>query len=395
MIFGSVFFSAPHRVMFAGGVVQSLLAMLFWAGELAARQFSLPWPVWPWPPTWLHAGLMLFGIFPWFIFGFLMTALPKWMAAPPLSRRRYLPPFLLMAAGWLLFWAGQALPPLALAGLALVAAGWAAGAWALWRATGGSRNDRRHARAVLAALGSGVIALLVYVYALAGSDAAAFRVAVELGLWACLTPLFFIVLHRMLPFFTAAVLKPYVPYQPYWGLWAMLAALAVHGLLAAAGATAWRWPADALAAGLAWHLWRRWWANAVLAVPMLAMLHLGALWLAAALSLYTLQGVLAAAGIVWGGLLPLHALGIGFFASLLIGMATRVTLGHSGRPIGGDRRAWPLFKLLQAVVALRLAGEFVPAANLPAALGWLTVFGAWAAAHLPMYLRPRPDGEAG
>lgn len=395
MSFRHVFFSAPHRLMFAGGAVQLLLSMLFWAWELGGRYFALAVPTWPWPPTWLHAGLMVFGIFPWFIFGFLMTALPKWMGAGPLQPRQYLPPFLLLAAGWCAFWLGLLVPPLALAGLLLVAAGWVSGGYALWQAMQASMNDRRHAFAVLAALAGGTVAVLGYVLALARTDAGWFRLAVEWGIWGFLTPLFFIVLHRMLPFFTSAVVRPYQSYQPMWALWLMLAALATHGLLAGFELNAWRWLPDAVAAGVAWHLSLRWGLRSSLKVPMVAMLHLGALWLDIALSLYAMQSALLALGIVWGGLLPLHALGIGFFASILVGMATRVTLGHSGRPIGEDRWAWRLFRGLQIVVLLRLAGEFIGPLSLAAALGWLMVFGLWARVHFPMYLRPRPDGQPG
>jgi uncharacterized protein involved in response to NO len=394
-MFRHVFFSAPHRLMFAGGVVQLLAAMLLWAWVLAGRYFGLPAPALPWPPAWIHAGLMVFGVFPWFIFGFLMTALPKWMGAGPLASRQYVPPFLLLAAGWCLYYGGLFLTALGPLGLVLAAAGWLWGAFSLWQATRGSLNDRRHAFAVLAALVIGALALLVYALALAKLDARWFRVAAEAGLWGGLTPIFFIVLHRMLPFFTGAVVRPYQPYSPMWALWLMLAALAGHGLLAALETHAWRWLPDALAAGIAWHLSSRWGLKATLKVPMVAMLHLGTLWLGTAMALFAVQGLLSAFGVYWGGLLPLHALGIGFFASILVGMSTRVTLGHSGRPIGEDRWAWPLFRALQAVVVLRLAGEFAGTLNVFAALGWLVVFGLWASRYFPMYFRPRPDGQPG
>lgn len=389
------FFSAPHRLMFAGGTIQVLAAMLFWATELGGRNFGHPVAAWPWPSTWLHAGLMVFGVFSWFVFGFLMTALPKWMGAGPLAPRQYVPPFLLLAGGWGLFYAGLAVPALGLLGLVLAAAGWAGVAWALWQAMRASPNDKWHAYAVVAALGLGDLALLAYAWALAQVDAGWYRIAVEGGLWGCLTPVFFIVLHRMLPFFTGAVVRPYVPYQPMWALWLMLAALVAHGLLAAFDLAAWRWPADAVAAGVAWHLSSHWGLRASLKVPMVAMLHLGALWLGTALTLYAVQSLLLAFGIAWGGLMPLHALGIGFFGSILVGMATRVTRGHSGRPIGEDRWAWPLFLALQAVVGLRLVGEFVGPMSFFAALGWLAVFGLWARVHLPMYFQARPDGQPG
>ncbi|MDE2585752.1 MAG: NnrS family protein, partial [Betaproteobacteria bacterium] len=85
----------------------------------------------------------------------------------------------------------------------------------------------------------------------------------------------------------------------------------------------------------------------------------------------------------------------------LLGMATRVTLGHSGRAIAeGDKWTWPLFWLFQLIPVLRIAGEFFPVPgvlNLQwlAALGWLVVFGTWCWLHLGIYLRPRPDGQPG
>lgn len=394
-MFHHVFFSAPHRLMFAGGVVQVLGAMLLWAWILAGRYFGLPAPDLPWPSAWIHAGLMVFGVFPWFIFGFLMTALPKWMGAGPLAFRQYVPPFLLLAGGWCLFYCGLVLPVLAPLGLWMAAAGWLWGAFSLWQATLGSLNDRRHAFAVLAALAAGVFGILAYALALAKVDAGWFRVAAEVGLWGCLTPIIFIVLHRMLPFFTGAVVRPYQPYSPIWALWLMLAALVGHGLLAMLGASAWRWLPDALAAGVALHLSSRWGLKAAMKIPMVAMLHVGALWLGAAMTLFAVQSILFAFGISWGGLLPLHALSLGFFTSILVGMSTRVTLGHSGRPIGEDRWAWPLFRLLQLVVVLRLAGEFAGILNVFAAVGWLAVFGPWASRYFPMYIRPRPDGQPG
>ncbi len=391
-----VFFSAPHRLMFAGGAVQAVLAMVLWAWELQARHFSLlPVPTWPWPPAWVHGGLMVFGIFPWFIFGFLMTALPRWMAAAPLQPRHFRPAFFLMAGGWLLFLPGLALPSPALAGLALVGAGWLWGIAALAGVVRGSLNERGHAVAVLAALGLGVAGLAAYGAAVARVDAVWFRIAVETGLWGCLAPVFVIVLHRMLPFFTSAVVRDYESYQPMGALWLILAALLAHGILAAAELPAWRWLPDGVAAGVMAHLSSRWGLRAALGFPMLAMLHLGALWLTVGLGLYAVQGGLALAGVSWGGLVPLHAIGAGFFASILLGMATRVTLGHSGRPIAGDRWAWRLFLLHQGVVVLRLAGEFISPLSLVAALGWLAVFGGWAAVHLPMVVKPRPDGQRG
>ena len=84
-----VFFHAPHRPMFFAGTVQGLLAMGWWLLDLAARAgLGLPQMAWPLPPQWVHAMLMLFGFFPFFMFGFLMTAGPRWVGAAPVPALR-------------------------------------------------------------------------------------------------------------------------------------------------------------------------------------------------------------------------------------------------------------------------------------------------------------------
>ncbi|HJW03405.1 MAG TPA: NnrS family protein [Azospira sp.] len=403
----SVFLSAPHRMMFFAGAVQALVAMLFWAFDLGARYADLYGAVtWGRPAVWLHGAVMLYGLFPLFIFGFLMTALPKWVSAPSLAPSCYQPAFFFLAGGWLLFWLGLALPLLQPLGLGLVLLGWVWGWSGLWRAVRWPQPaafgvDRSHAYAILAALAIGAAGLLIYAWGMAAMAPGWVRSGIELGIWGFLLPIFFIVSHRMLPFFSGAVLKGYQVYRPMPLLWAMLGCFAAHGVLALAGLRVWLWLPDAAAAILAFHCSWKWQIRRALRVPMLAMLHVSTLWLGLGLSLYVVQSLVLAAGGSWAGLAPLHAISIGYFASMLLGMATRVTLGHSGRAIAeGDKWTWPLFWLFQLIPLLRIAGEFFPVPgvlNLQwlAALGWLVVFGTWCWLHLGIYLRPRPDGQPG
>lgn len=401
------FFSAPHRVMFALGALQSLLAVLFWAVDLGGRYAGLyAAPGWALPGIWLHGALMLFGLFPPFIFGFLMTALPKWVSAPALTRGQYLPAFALLAGGWLLFWGGLLAAPLAVSGLVVASIGWLWGLIALaravtWPQPRGFAPDRSHAYALLAALGLGLVALWAYAWGLAAMAGDGVRAGIELGLWGCLLPVFFIVSHRMLPFFTAAVLKNYTIYRPMPLLWLVLACFLGHALLAMAGWRGALWLPDAVAAAVVIHFSWKWQLGRSLAVPMLAMIHGATVWLGLGLVLYTCQDLALALGGSFGGLAPLHAISIGYFVSMLLGMVTRVTLGHSGRPINaGDQTTWPLFWLFQSVPLLRIAGEFLPLSgpfNLQwlASLAWLLVFALWVRRHGAMYLRPRPDGQPG
>lgn len=402
MLFQAVFFSAPHRVMFMAGAVQSILTIALWSLDLGARHAGLYAPLtWPLPSVWLHSLLMIYGLFSFFVFGFLMTALPKWVGASSLAPRRYLPPFLLLVAGWGTFYLALIVPLPILLPLVLIAGGWAWGVWSLVRtARSGPNRGKQHAWAVLAALGMGVPGVLAFAVGIERGETAWVRAAIEIGVWCSVLPVFFIVSHRMLPFFSSTVIPRYKIYRSMPVLWAMLGCFVVHALGNILDLRSLLWPVDALAAGLAFFLSWKWQAHRSFLVPLLAMHHVATLWLGIGLAMYAGQAALAAFGIAWGGLAPLHALAIGYFASMLLGMATRVTLGHSGRTLGTDRWIWGLFWVLQGVVVLRLAGEFLffrGPANLVwlASLGWLLVFGLWCRIHLPFYLKPRPDGEPG
>ena len=89
---------------------------------------------------------------------------------------------------------------------------------------------------------------------------------------------------------------------------------------------------------------------------------------------------------------------MGFLGSVMIAMVTRVSCGHSGRPLVADKLVWALFWLLQITVGLRLiaAVQGVPAwlTGLVALL-WAVVVTAWALRYANWYGRPRIDGKPG
>ena len=99
--------SAPHRLFFLGGACQGIAAMLWWLLELSGR-FGGFYPVLPWmiPPVWAHAYLMIYGFFPFFIFGFLFTFFPNWLDAESIPPRDYLLSFLGIGSGTGLFYVG-------------------------------------------------------------------------------------------------------------------------------------------------------------------------------------------------------------------------------------------------------------------------------------------------
>jgi uncharacterized protein involved in response to NO len=206
--------------------------------------------------------------------------------------------------------------------------------------------------------------------------------------------------HRMLPFFSSAVIPNYRVVRPLWVLHLLLACYAGHGILEAAGLPQWTWIFDLPAALAAGGLSVAWQLRKCLAVRLLAVLHIAFAWLGVSLALHAAHSLLLLTGSGSLGLAPLHALTLGFFASAVVGMVTRVTLGHSGRPLNADNATWLIFWGMQGVAVLRIVAEFVQLPGLAslsflAALGWLIVFGAWYAKFAPTYLKPRPDGRPG
>lgn len=394
-------FQAPHRVMFLAGATQGVLTMLWWAFDLAGRHAQLhAVSSWPLPAPWIHAMLMTLGFFPFFIFGFVMTAGPRWQGAAPVAARAYLSAFALMGAGWLGFYAALWLPQLLLPALGLVLAGWCAGLPALWRVARTPSNEQTHILAVVGGLTFGAALLAAFLGYAGGGPAWLAQIAVQGGVWFFLLPVFTALCHRMIPFFSSAVLPNYRVVRPLWALHALLACYGVHGALVLSGLPQWTWLADLPAALIALSLTVAWQLPRTLAVRLLAVLHIAFAWLGFALALHAAQSLLLFFEAGSLGLAPLHALTLGFFASAVVGMVTRVTLGHSGRPLSADTAVWAIFWGMQGVAGVRLAAEFVQlsgAANLSflAALGWLAVFGAWYAKFAPIYVQPRPDGRPG
>lgn len=387
--------AAPHRVTFLPGAVMAVASVLWWLADMESRRAggaglapaAMPGPV-------LHAWLMLYGLFPFFIFGFLFTALPNWLNGPKPSRGEYAATALLMAAGAALVFLFPGL------GLALHLAGWGVGLASLLRTlTGAAPQDKRHSWIIWTGLALGWLgnALFLAWLALDMPDLPGWAEA--LGLWAFLVPIFLTVCHRMVPWFTSRVVPNYVLIRPYGALYALLAASLGHGVLAASGGTPFTWPADLVLAFLVFWFVSRWGIARSLNVRLLAMLHIAFVWAGLSFLLFGLDSLARFAELPWSaGLAPLHALGIGFFGAMLVGMASRVSLGHSGRPLEADNATWRLFWLVQAAALLRMLPDLLPLPSvltLLAGLLWLLAFGAWAWKYAPLTWRPRADGRPG
>lgn len=403
---------APHRLSFFMAAVVMATSALWWWLEITARTGlgpALPSVV---APALLHPVVMALGFMPLFFCGFLFTAGPKWLQMPEVTARAIAPAVLTLGFGWAMVLGGSFVHPLASAlGALLAAVGWALATLRFAGLVRRSRaRDRLHASVIATACGLGVLAMLGAAAGLATLDLRVIRLSALLGLWWFVVPVYVTVAHRMIPFFTASALPVLDAWRPNWLLWTLLAMVGLQGLWVAtdaSGVAAWHGPvwqglhaftaclSGALVAGLA----VRWGLVQSLRIRLLAMLHIGFVWLGIALGLDALAVVFDAAGSVSLRLLPVHALTMGFLGSILLAMATRVSCGHGGRTLTADNPAWALFWTLQLATVLRLAAIVWPAAAVwllwLGATAWLLAVGGWAVRHGRWYGRPRLDGRPG
>jgi len=157
-------------------------------------------------------------------------------------------------------------------------------------------------------------------------------------------------------------------------------------------------PDVAIAMLAAWLLWL-WWPRASRMPALLRVLFIGFAWLPIAFALYSVQsvGYLTTGDFVLGRA-PAHALFIGFFGSLLVAMVTRVTQGHSGRPLVLGTTAGFAFVVVQAVAVMRVFAEMLPdsfAWHAIAGMGWIVAFLPWVLRSGRIYLSARADGRPG
>lgn len=391
--------AAPHRLPFLTGSLGLGSVAAWWLFAIAKAHAGAALAIAPAiPAALLHGPAMLFLGFTPFVFGFLLTVVPRWMGYPDLAWQRYGPVGVLLALGvtcaQIGLWSAQ--PPLLFGGLAILGSGWCLGLLLLVQLLLVSRRDCKapcwHAVSTLAALALGLLSLLCAIGIVITIDPRWLRWANLLAINGFLLPVFLTVAHRMVPFFARMVVSNYQPWRPDWllaAIWGLLGLRLLgeefsQAIVLAFGAAGLALLTSAMAF--------KWWPRSP--VPgLLKVLLWGFLWAPVGFALSTLD----ACG--WAlGRAPLHALLIGFAGSMLVAMVTRVTQGHSGRPLAMFGLAWFAFMGIQLAAVLRvwaaLRGEDT-AILLLAGGAFLICLAPWLVRNALVYSRPRVDGRPG
>jgi len=345
------------------------------------------------PPTIWHGHEMVFGFVVAVIAGFLLTAASNWtgrrtatgfglaaLAALWIAGR-----VALAAGNWLPPWVAIALDVAFLHTLAVILA-------IPLLATGNRRNAVFPVLLVLL----GVINLSIHASGIGAIDwdpSRSLRVAIDVVLL-----MIGVLGGRVIPSFTKNAL-PQAGVNPCAKASVLalvsLAALAVTDIATDRPAVT---GSIALIAGLVNALRMRGWGSlATWRTPILWILHVGYAWLAIGL---LLRGVGELTDVI-----PLdagiHALTLGAIGSMILGMMSRVALGHTGRSIKAAPVTIAAYGLVNAAALLRVLAAITfddtlrPASLLCSGVLWSLAFLCFTIVYLPILTRPRADGRPG
>ncbi|MDT3679760.1 MAG: NnrS family protein [Burkholderiaceae bacterium] len=400
--------SAPHRLAFFTGMALLAAASLWWTTILLLRSLGDAPPSFIVPAGAAHALLMGGAFMPMFFAGFLCTVAPRWLQVAPVNAASLLPLASAWTLGWTIFVAGAQFDArIAATGLAIVALFWSAFVVRILRMIAASRApDRLHLLVITGACAIGALAFWIGAWALATGEPAWLPLAESVLLHGFLAPVFVAALHRMVPFVHVAsqtIERRFgnTPLALLVGAFLLQPiVLAIAGDASIARAVhAIVFVVDATAAALVAWIALRWRAQQNLRIRLLAMLFGALAWLAVAFTLQAADAFALASGQPSGGLrlAALHALAMGFFASTMLAMVSRVTCGQAGRLLSSEHIVWWLYLALQAAVVLRLAAAALPAWSTPlvaATLVWTATMLVWSVRYAGWYGRPRTEARA-
>ena len=178
--------------------------------------------------------------------------------------------------------------------------------------------------------------------------------------------------------------------EPDWRDTAALTATAIALPLWALFPEAWLSGAALLVAacGLGARL-SRWKGGHTAAEPLLIILHVGYGWLAVSLALLGLS--------VLGFVPPpaaIHAMTAGTAGTMILGVMSRVTLGHTGRPLQADALTALAYVLVTVAAVLRIAAAWPSEVTMTlltlSGTSWIGAFGLFLWRYAPMLVAPRP-----
>ena len=381
---GPAILQQGFRPFFLLAGIWASLAMALWMGRLAGLAVlpgaidALAW----------HKHEMLFGFAAAAMAGFILTAIPNWTGRLPIGGWRLAALVGLWGLGRLAFLLSDVLGPWAVAVLDLsfffvliVVIG--------RELIAGGNTRNLPVLGLIALFATGNLMVHLERLEIAATTDTGYRLSIFI-----LAMLIALIAGRLIPSFTGNWLRQKgadsVPASMNGVDRVALAALAVLVIAEVAAPESRATATLAVATGLL-HAWRvaRWKGFKVMSEPLLWVLHLGYGWLAIGLVLIGLAAL--------GDRLPesaaFHALTTGAFGTMILAVAARASLGHTGRPLTAGVGLGVAFASVTVAAAARVAspllGELADAALWLSGSAWILAWGLFAVLFFPVLAMPR------
>ena len=386
----SPLWASAFRPFYFLGTLYAPLLVVAWLGAFLG--------IWSLPSSQLlrlqHGHEFIFGFSAAIITGIVLTALPSWAGTEEILGRRLVLLVALWLVGRIAFWASPWLPALlpAIIDCLLFPAVFIMLAPQLLRAA------NRLYLLLLPILAALFAANLIYHHGLLTANYIQAWLALRLAMYAIIV-LYVLKGGVLAPIFTGNALREkgrgeLAPFNMKLEI-AAVGALLLLAVLDLAVAPA-LWTGCAALACALLHGWRtaRWKGWRVADVPLVLVMHLGFAWLVLAFALKAaaeLTGIVPEAA--W-----LHAFTVGSLGLMMLGLMTRVSLRHTGRPLVVPPAMLIAYVLMFAAALLRLAATVHALGNgvvaLAAAL-WAAAFALyfmvfWKALVMPSAPRSSP-----
>ena len=384
-------FNFPFRLFFLLTGLYGVVTVGAWMSYLfGGLALPLGWSSVHW-----HAHEMLFGLTSAAIAGFLLTAMCNWTGAPPLRGSALLGLACLWLAGRVMMWTASWWPAGWVAVVDLLFLPWMAIYVArVLLAHGNKRNLIMVAILLLLTLANG----MMHAGFMTGSG---FWLTLgQLTAFNLITLMMVVIGGRIIPLFTINWLRntggDIAAVAPSARL-DRVALITTALLVPADWLMGFPWITGFLAAvagvlhGARLATWGGWKTGRE---PLLWILHLGYVWIVVALLLKGAAAFNLVAASVWQ-----HALGVGAMGTLILGIMTRVALGHTGRSLALP----PFGVLIYLVITLGALSRVLTAVHVMdyraglsiAAIGWTLAFSLFVLIYWPILSRPRADGRPG
>ena len=387
------FFSYGFRPFFLGAAVFAALMMSVWLAFVASMSSGAApnWlPVAGSPFAW-HAHEMVFGFAAAAMAGFLLTAVPNWTGALPLSGTPLIILFAMWLAGRLAMLVSGLLPSFLVAGLDLIFLP-TLGVFAAVQlfVKPAPRNLVFLVLLAIMTIANALFHLATFAFLnvdpLAASRSGMLMVAIMIA----------IIGGRIVPAFTHNWLhlndeSRGMPRRMAWLDAASIGSIVLFTVTEALQLPAlWQgWVALVAALLNAARLlfWRGWSARRE---PIVWILHLGYAWLVAGLALSAASTLTSTIS----GSLASHAFGTGAAGTMIMAVMSRASLGHTGRPLVAPPLVVLAYALITLAAMLRVFGPLVVPDHagetlVAAALAWIAAFSLFAVVYAPILTTPR------